>query len=79
MTEKFDYSCAEVTGLHYSFARMDEGEIRQAREALEEEKRQAAQAAAAAAEAKARAEAEAKAAPEAPPAPEAGGSEGPAA
>jgi len=80
MTEKFDYSTATVTGLHYSFARMSESDVRAAQEALEEEKRLAAIAAAEAkvkaeAEARAKAEAEARAAAEAAAAPAPAGSE----
>jgi NADH-quinone oxidoreductase chain I len=80
MTEKFDYSTAEVAGLFYRFSSMDGEQIAAAREALEEEKRQAAAEklaaaaeAAKAAAAKAKAEAEEKARQEAaaaaPPAP----------
>lgn len=82
MTEKFDYSQAEVAGLYYRFARMSPAEIAEAAEALEEEKRQVAAERAAKAQAdaekKARDEAAAKAAAaagetgEAPAAPAAG-------
>jgi len=87
MTEKFDYSNAAVEGLFYRFSSMDGEQVAAAREALEEEKRQAAAEklaaaaeAAKAAAAKAKAEAEEKAradaaaqaaAPETPAAPEA--------
>jgi len=68
MTTKFDYSSATVTGLHYTFARMSGAEIQAAREALEEEKRQAAAEAAAKAAEAARAKAEAAARAAEPPA-----------
>lgn len=76
MTEKFDYSQAEVVGLYYRFAQMSPEEIALAQEALEAEKAQVAAERAAKAKAdaekKAREEAEkqaAAAAPEAPAAP----------
>jgi len=62
MTEKFDYSQAEVAGLYYRFSRMSDGEIAAAETALEEEKKQLAAEKAAAA---AKAAAEKKAAEEA--------------
>lgn len=65
MTQKFDYSQAEVGGLYYRFARMSPEEIDAAKQALAVEKKAIAAERAAKAKAKAEAE-EAKAAKEAP-------------